>query len=388
MSSTLTTPSVSRSAPRDGRPEAPANAARLVINGKFLGAGLNGVHRTAAHYADALIARAGAAHGAEIVAPRAVPHDPAFPHLRARVAPGAFGTGQGWEMLSLPRIARGALLVNFCNLGPVLHGNSVVMIHDAQTFLFPEDFTGRQAAAYRALLPLIGRRARRVLTVSDFARRSLADHGVAPPGRIDVVRNGTDHILRVAPDPDILPRLGLSAGGYLLVIGSTKGYKNVGRVFDALRDAPVPGLRLVVAGGPAADAYRRAGMTPPPGAIFTGFVSDGALRALYAGARLFAFPSRTEGFGLPPVEAMHCGTPVVAASAGAMPEICGDGALLIDPEDTGAWRDALVRVAEDEALAADLRRRGAARAAGLGWRAAGDRLWSVLAPLLDTGARP
>lgn len=354
----------------------------IVINGKFLGAGLNGVHRTAAHYATALIER-GRAEGCEVrlVAPKATPVDPDFPLLQAEVHQGRFGAGQGWEMLTLPRVARGALLVNFCNLAPVLHGNSVVMIHDAQTYLYPGDYTGRQATAYRALLPLIGRRARRVLTVSDFSRHSLAEHGVGRLDKIDVVHNGTDHILDTPADDGILARHGLTSGGYVMALGSAKGYKNMRRVFAAM-EAPAPeGMPLVVAGGPGEERYRAAGWTPPEGTVFTGFVSDAELRALYTHAAVFTFPSQTEGFGLPPVEAMHCGTPVIAARAGAMPEVCGDAAVLADPEDSAAWRSGIAELLKPETAAA-YRAKGAARAAELSWQAAGDRLWSCLAPLL------
>jgi len=298
------------------------------------------------------------------------------------VHPGRFGNGQGWEMLTLPSVARGSLLVNFCNLGPILHRNSVVMIHDAQTFLFPADYTGRQATAYRALSPIIGRFARRLLTVSDFSRHSLADHKVGTLDKIDVVHNGTDHILAEPADLGILEKHGIEPGRYVMVVGSAKGYKNIARVFEAMK-APAPGgMKLVVGGGPGEDAYRAKGWSAPEGTVFTGFVSDGELRALYENAAIFAFPSRTEGFGLPPVEAMHCGTPVIAANVAAMPEVCAEGAIYADPEDTQGWRDAITLLATDTEKSADLRARGQARAAELTWEAAGNRLWSVLSPLL------
>lgn len=129
--------------------------------------------------------------------------------------------------------------------------------------------------------------------------------------------------------------------------------------------------------------YRRAGWKPPARTIFTGFVSDAELRALYGSAAVFVFPSLTEGFGLPPVEAMHCATPVVAARAGAMPEVCGDAALLVDAADPRAYREALEAVLADHALATRLRSRGLRRAAELSWNAAGERLFALVRHLLE-----
>lgn len=346
----------------------------IAINGKFLGAPLNGVHRTAAHYTEALLAHQGIDCKIRLLAPKAST-DPEVARLQVKIVPGRFGAGQGWEMLTLPWISRGALLVNFCNLAPVLHPNSVVMIHDAQTFLYPEDYSGRQAKAYRMLLPVIARRARHVLTVSEFARQSLAEHGVGTLDKISVVHNGTDHILDVPEDRGLLDQHGLALGGYAFAVGSAKGYKNIRLLFDVFRDPALADMPLVVAGGPPAETYVAAGWTLPPNARFLGFVSDAALRALYAQAAVFLFPSCTEGFGLPPIEAMHCGTPVVAARAGAMPEVCGDAALLVAPDDVRGWREA---VGTARATGQDLRARGVARAAEFTWKRAGARLWEVL----------
>lgn len=353
------------------------------INGKFLQGSLNGVHRTAAHYASLLMERA-KAEGIDIrlLCPVDVDPDEKFPHLVPTVRKGRFGAGQGWENFTLPKLSKGRLLVNFCNLGPVLHPNSIVMIHDAQTYLYPSDYSGRQATAYRMLLPVIGARAKQILTVSEFSRQSLAAHKVARLDKISVVHNGTDHILDVAPDLGILERHKLKPKSYVMVVGSAKGYKNIGRIFEAFAPPFPSDIPLVVAGGPKADAYLEKGVSVPKNAIFTGFIPDTDLRALYENAKVFAFPSRTEGFGLPPVEAMHCNTPVVAANAGAMPEVCADGAILVDPEDTQAWRDALLTVINSTKVANDLTRLGKMRADQLTWAHAGDRLWSQVLPFI------
>lgn len=367
----------------------------ITVNGKFLAAGLDGgVHRTAARFTGQLVRRAEAAgHRVRIVVPGPIDPTLAVGDLtvgdlvgdRLQVVPSRAGRGQAWEMVALPRAAAGTLLVSFANLAPVAHANSVVMIHDAQTLMFPRHYPRRQALGYKVLLPLIGRRARRVLTVSAFSRGALDRYGVADEAKIDVVPNGTDHLLGVASRPDVLARHGLAPQGYVLALGSQLPYKNLRLLFDALRaepDAP-GGLRLAVAGGPPPATYRTQGLVPPPGTVFTGPVDDGELRALYEGAAVFAYPSLTEGFGLPPVEAMHCGAPVVAARAGAIPEVCGpDAAVLLDPADTDGWRRTLHEVATGGPHRDELVARGRQRAAGLSWAAAGDRLWHCLQPLL------
>ncbi|MEM1387901.1 MAG: glycosyltransferase family 1 protein [Pseudomonadota bacterium] len=283
-------------------------------------------------------------------------------------------------MMTLPRAARNSVLLNLCNLAPVLHPRSVVMIHDAQTYLFPQDYSGRQAAGYRALLPIIGSRAAKVITVSEYSKARLVEHRIAAADKIDVIHNGSDHILDEPADPSVLAKHALEQGGYVLVIGTTKRYKNISTVFRALEDT---GLRLVVAGGPGnAQSYLELGIKPPESTLFTGFVSDAELRSLYSHAGVFCLPSLTEGFGLPAVEAMQCGCPVIASNAGAMPEICGDAAILVSAENSGEWREAIKAVLGEPARADDLRKAGYDRAAAFQWERAAQQLWSSLEPLL------
>lgn len=337
----------------------------VAINGKFLGAPNNGVHRTAKHFSQALLAMPDLFPRVRVFAPKKALRLPVEQRLDAQVL-DALGSGQAWENFVLPWATRRQLLVNFCNLAPVLHPRYVVMIHDAQTYLYPADYSGRQAAAYRQWMPAIGARARLVLTVSSFARNSITDNGIAHADKIRVVYNGTDHILQTPPDATILSRLGVTPRGYLLAVGSLKGYKNLAVLFEALHTKVAGELPLVVAGGGEQKDFVNAGFVAPPGTRFTGRVSDQELRALYENAAVFLFPSRTEGFGLPPMEAMQCGCPVVSASAGAMPEVCGDGALFAPTDAPRAWLEAI-----DGALSVDGRAaliaRGQARAQLFTW---------------------
>jgi glycosyltransferase involved in cell wall biosynthesis len=193
-----------------------------------------------------------------------------------------------------------------------------------------------------------------------------------------VLHNGADHILEVAADRAVQDRLGIAAPGYALLFGSTKAYKNNAVVFEAFAKSALDPLRLVVV-GPNRAALEAAGLKPPTDAVFAGACCDPALRALYESAEALLFPSRTEGFGLPPVEAMLCGCPVIAAPCGAVPEICGDAVSYADPDDPAAWRNALRALRAGpraEVVAA-----GRAQAERYTWKRAGHALFDVLCDL-------
>lgn len=354
----------------------PRSGARrpVYFNGKFYSGALNGVHRTADRLireVDALCAQGEAGPlDLRLLLPSRPNWAPAFAAIRK--VPQRLGHHQVWEQFVLPLRAADGVLVNLANLAPLAHGRKLSMIHDAQFLISPESFPWKFSLGYRLLTPMIARTSARVLTVSEYARDSLAAFGVSAHSRTEVVHNGADHMLEVAAEPAVLARLGLEEGGYALLFGTPALYKNLQVVFAAFDPAP-PGVRLVVVGGGPA-AMAAAGLRPPEGVVYAGRVSDGELRALYAHALCLLFPSRTEGFGLPPAEAMACGCPVVAAPAGAMPEVCRDAALYADVFDPEGWA-AQVRALRDQPR---LRRAkadaGRLRAAAFTWRRAGLRL--------------
>ncbi|WP_421848362.1 glycosyltransferase family 4 protein [Novosphingobium sp.] len=354
---------------------------RVVFNGKFRAGGLNGVHRVAAR----LIAEVD-----DLLATAPAPDDPPC----ALIVPKGCAEGlrlaaiqlieddhpasQGWEQLRLPRLAAGGLLVNLANLAPVAHRPKLTMLHDAQFLRADSSYPWRQRLGYRLLTPLMARSSARVLTVSAFSADELARGGVTGAARAQVLHNGADHILEVAPDPAALARLGLAPRSYALMFGSPKSYKNCAVVFAAFADGALAPLRLVVVGPPRA-ALEAAGLVPPPDAVFAGLCDDAVLRALYEGAAALLFPSRTEGFGLPPVEAMLCGCPVIAAPCGAVPEVCGDAALYADPDDPAAWRAALTHLPRETLVTA-----GRKHAARYTWARAGRDLLAALRDLACT----
>jgi glycosyltransferase involved in cell wall biosynthesis len=293
----------------------------------------------------------------------------------------AFRAGHLWEQAALGMAARRHLLLfSPANLAPLAAGRrNVVMIHDVAALRRPEAY-GRLYVAYqRRMLPALARRARRVLTVSEFSRAELAELLCVPPAAIEVVPNGVDE--RFSPEADAsraTGRLGID-GPYVLAVGTRSERKNLGALVEAALRLGEMGVELVVAG--SGRGYLR-GEAPPAPIRLLGYVEDDLLPGLYAGARALAMPSLHEGFGLPCLEAMACGVPVVAARRGALPETCGDAALLVDP-DPGELADALAAVLTDEELRNRLRQSGLERARRFGWDAAAARADAVLEAALE-----
>jgi glycosyltransferase involved in cell wall biosynthesis len=356
----------------------------LAINGKFLAAPPTGVHRVAAELANAL-ARIAAARPDMLDVELWVPRNVEAPDQQIalpvrRIAPF---TGIPWEQLATPLRHRRRLLLNLCNIGPVLRGNAVTMIHDAQVHLTPDSYRRPFRLWYKTVQPLIGRRHRALLTVSHYSRTEIARAGICPAERIAVVPNGVDHIARVASEPEVIDRLGLTGRPYVIATASTQAHKNVALLAKAFHDPALADIRLVLVGDGSAHDFAEAGIILPPQAQFTGRVSDSALRALYEGALCIAFPSRTEGFGLPPMEAMLLGCPAIVAPCGALPEVCADAALYADPDDPAEWSRLIRAFAGDTALRDHHATLGRERAARFTWEASAWQLIEALSALAE-----
>ena len=358
----------------------------LLVNGRFLTRPARGVDRVATELLRALLRQGlpGPFTRLKILVPdppRPGPVQPRVPPefaaclvpLPARMGPTL------WEQISLLRYHPDCWLLNLCNMAPLDRIRQIVMIHDAQTLTHPHSYSPAFRTWYRMALPRLGHGAAVVLTVSETARQSLESQGVFPRGKAHVVRNGADHLLACPANPAAATDHGLTPGGYFLALNSGGTHKNMALLAALAQMRGQPAAPIACVGGQAPTAFARSGATS--GLRHLGRVSDTDLRGLYEQALGVLVPSLSEGFGLPAAEAMHLGCPAVVADRGALPEICGEAAMVLPATDLPSWHRALNRLEHDPGLRADLAARGRARAQFLTWDQAACQLAQVLARL-------
>lgn len=343
---------------------------KIVFNGRFLSQVQTGVQRYARETLlafDALLGRR-ADLRARIDATLALPFGaPTLPLRQIATRVLSPLQGHAWEQLTLAWFARDAFLVNFNYSGPVLKRRQLVTLHDATVAVSPETFSPRYRAVHRLLIGLLRERAELMMTVSHFSRGEVAHHfDIRRP--ILVGREGWEHALSRGDDRATLAKYGLEAGGYVLAVGSMKPNKNFGLLGQALQKLGRYRWPIAVAGARDTRVFQQAEV---PGDLvrLLGFVTDAELGHLYRHAAWFVLPSLYEGFGLPAVEAMGNGCPVIAARAASIPEVCGDAALYFDPRDVDSLVTALRRAATEPGLADELRSRAPSRLALYSWHA-------------------
>lgn len=287
-----------------------------------------------------------------------------------------------WEQAALPLLARQArldLLHGAVNVNPVLSlCPTVVTVHDLSFMRTPQAFPPMQRAYLRSQVWRSVRAARRVIAVSQATKQDLIELFKAPAERIDVVYNGVDASFSPAPAAEVEAfrrRAGLPER-FILHLGTLEPRKNLVRLVQAFAqmrgaEAGQPAVRLVLAGGQGWDydaifaEVARQGLEQE--VLFPGYVADQELAWWYRAATLFVYPSLLEGFGLPVLEAMACGAPVVTSNRSSLPEVAGEAALLVDPTAVDALAAALLRLLGDAGLASELRSRGLAQAARFPW---------------------
>ena len=298
----------------------------------------------------------------------------------------------GWSPL---RISLGIPMTAWLNKSDVLHMTTyiapplsiipfVVTVHDLSYLVYPGAFSRRVRTMLTTLVPMSIRRAARVIAVSEHTKRDVIRfYGLAPekiavtplapgPAFAEIDRAGAEPLPPRVKEP------------FLLAVGNLEPRKNLDRLLDAffvIARQGFDGQLVLVGKGSGAESIatraRQHGLESR--VVLSGFVSERELVVLYNRAKLFVYPSLYEGFGLPPIEAMACGCPVVASNTSVMPETLGDAAILVDPESVGDIAHAMAAVLETDDLARTLKQKGVARARSFTWHETAARTRSVYA---------
>ena len=261
----------------------------------------------------------------------------------------------------------------------------VVTIHDLAFEHLPETFTRRGSFQLKLTVRRTARKAVRIATVSEYSRQDLIRTYKLPPDKIVVTHNGVEP--RFSPSPgsadetqSIRRRFGIDRD-YILAVGSLQPRKNLVRLIRAYAELRkqydtfthqlvIVGRKLWLADQIFEEVARQRWEQD---VILTDYVDDQDLPALYRAAALFVYPSLFEGFGLPPIEAMACGTPVITSNTSSLPEVTGDAAILIDPYNDQELSQSIIRIINDRSLRAQLREKGISQARKFTWRTAAEQ---------------
>jgi alpha-1,3-rhamnosyl/mannosyltransferase len=298
----------------------------------------------------------------------------------ARVRVGALG--RRWWSAGLPRYAarRGFRLFHGTNYEVPLWGGAcrVLTIHDLSLLSYPETHERRRVWRARRRLPLMALAADAVLTPTEAVRREVCSRLRVAPSKVFAVHEAARACFKPLDEreaADALRELGIDGGEFLLAVGTIEPRKNLAtlvRAFEeVLRERPASGLRLVVAGGrgwlsdPLFETLEKSAVRGR--VVLAGYVSDEQLRALYSKCKAFVYPSLYEGFGLPPLEAMSCGAPVLAGDTPAVAEVSGGAARLFDPRDASQLARLILELLDDDTSRRALSEAGLRRAANFSW---------------------
>lgn len=286
-----------------------------------------------------------------------------------------------WEQTQLPAtLARNGVQVLHSPhyTQPIrLPCRSIVTFHDMTFFTMPQVHGRFRRLFFQKMMRWSARHADRLITVSESTRQDLIRVLSPPPGRVVTIAEAASERFRRLDPPSVAAvctRYELTPDRYVLFVGVLEPRKNLPALLEAFAriQADFPDVPLVVAGkkGWMYDAIfeRTTALGLQDRVKFIGYAPEADLPALYNGARVFVYPSQYEGFGLPVLEALQCGTPVITSNLSSMPEVAGDAALLVAPEDIGSIAESIRRLLQDDGLTRELSQRGLDRARQFSWR--------------------
>jgi glycosyltransferase involved in cell wall biosynthesis len=293
-------------------------------------------------------------------------------------------TGHAWEQLDLAWFQPNDWLLNLCNTGPLLRKQQLIFFHDAQVYAIAENFDWKFRWWYQLVMGVAGRRSQGLLTNSEFSKSELVRYAHLKHDKLTVMHLGTDHMRRLTPSLDSALADRIAQRPFVLAVSSASPNKNFAGVVQALQQVD-PAPLCVIVGQQYSKVFKSDGLTNKQ-VIQAGYVSDETLAALYQQARCLVYPSFYEGFGLPPLEAMRMGCPVVVSNTSSLPEVCGQAAYYCDPQDPASIARSIstvLKLQQNPQAAERLRQESLIQAQSFTWKKSAHTLVQALVRALD-----
>jgi glycosyltransferase involved in cell wall biosynthesis len=294
--------------------------------------------------------------------------------------------GNIWEQLDLPLYLNGKFLFSPTNTGPFLYRNQVLTIHDASVFAVPHAYSLPFKLKHKLIHTNLSRLAKTIITDSEFSRKELSCYLKQPIERFNVIHLAGNHINKIEPDLETLDKYGLRKKEYILIVASQSPHKNLKIAKEAVKLIKSQ-MKFVFVGGDYQKVFnKKSEQHTWKNAMILGYTNDCELKALYQNALGYLFPSYYEGFGLPILEAMNCGCPVICARAASLPEVAGEAALYFNPVNPAEIANAIDKIYFDTKLRDELIRRGYRRANEFNWQSTAEATLTTLLAAMKSKA--
>lgn len=349
---------------------------KVVVNARFLTQRITGVQRFAIELSRQLINIYG--KEAIFVAPYNILQKEIAEEFNVTVI--GSHTGYYWEQIELPLYLKkhgSPKLLNFCSVAPLFYSNNIVAVHDITWVRYPKTYSNNFRVVYNFLIPRLCRKARNILTVSEFSKKEIAECYHIEKDKFLIVYNAVDKIFKKNEDQS------LSNDNYFVAVSSVKENKNFPTVITSFLklQKKQPNLKLYIVGDLSDKNFKAIDIQKyklNPNIKLLGRVSDDDLIKYYSNARGFIFPSLYEGFGIPVLEAQACGCPVISSNTSSLPEVLQDSALFCSPMDSDSFADAMDRIIEDKELRDTLIEKGYQNVKRFSWKVSAKKIAQLI----------
>ena len=344
----------------------------LIINSRFLTQNITGVQRFAIEISRQLKSVLG--DKVIFVSPNTIIHKDLAKELDVKII--GTKTGHLWEQIDLPKYLKSIdspLLLNLANTAPLFYKNQIITIHDLAFLQHPIWFSKKFYMYYRFLIPKIAKNGKKIITVSNFSKKEIISLLGIDEKKIEVIYNGISCNFNYNPT--------IHKKNYILAVSSLDPRKNFKNLILSFEKINLKNYRLVIVGSENkvfSNAEIKNLMKKIQNVEFTGYVSDNKLVKLYQEAKIFVYPSLYEGFGIPPLEAMASGTPVISSNVASLPEVCGDAVYYVNPYDVNDIAKGIETVLKDEKLQKELVQRGLERVKLFNWEKSANKLIKII----------